>query len=296
MNEPETFFVRHTDSLRIDDETRKQLWEERRIGVHFPFDRNDEMQEEDNSSLNPDDYKDGRHAMELLVSLAMGGGYVCAEHAHHGTQVGWVTPGSPIEILRGQWSQSERPGRTALLKTIRLERARTIEPKKALRVTVGRPQQGTIRKWRKCKGKIRDLVEGRRGEASLDDLVPTEQEVMCAEFLRLAAAQEAGLPRLQHLLLPVGRTMKDVDIDGIGVDGKEILGQVTYRSDEAGVMSKLAALKKYADDGSHLVLFTNAPQVEEPNVKIFSIDKVFELFRGTNAGKRWIDIVCGPDN
>jgi hypothetical protein len=37
-----------------------------------------------------------------------------------------------------------------------------------------------------------------------------EHESMCAEFLRLPAAEREGLPRLVHLLLPVGRTMKDV--------------------------------------------------------------------------------------
>jgi hypothetical protein len=48
---------------------------------------------------------------------------------------------------------------------------------------------------------------------------------MCSEYLRHA---HGALPILVHLLLPVGRTMKDVDIYGIASDGRKVHAKVTY--------------------------------------------------------------------
>jgi hypothetical protein len=34
-----TYFVRHTLDLDIDDDTRRALWEARKIAIHFPWDK-----------------------------------------------------------------------------------------------------------------------------------------------------------------------------------------------------------------------------------------------------------------
>jgi hypothetical protein len=78
---------------------------------------------------------------------------------------------------------------------------------------------------------------------------------MCSEFLRSPAAAKLGLPRLVHLILPVGRTMKAIDIYGIAQSGKRIFAQVTYERIEKS-REKLEALCKYRDqNGDSLVLF-----------------------------------------
>lgn len=287
-----TYFIRHTEALRIDDDTRERLWNERRIAIHYPHDRNGKLQECDNSSIDPADYDRGRHEMERLVALAKDGGYVCAEHARHNDiQVGWVAPASPIEIIKGHWSpRSEYPERIAKLKTIRLEKVLVVDPATAVSVLAGRPQQGTISQWHVCQARVRNMVEHESTAMTLGDLLSGEQEAMCAEFLRLPAAEREGLPRLVHLLLPVGRTMKDVDIVGIGADGMKIFAQVTYHSDEGALHRKLEVLLKYADGhGSRLVLFCGWPdQAEDRGAIVFPMQRVFELFTTTDSGARWL--------
>jgi hypothetical protein len=54
----------------------------------------------------------------------------------------------------------------------------------------------------------------------------------------------------------VGRTLQDIDLQGLADDGREIFGQVTYYSrGSAPAKKKLAALKPYGERGDHLVFF-----------------------------------------
>jgi hypothetical protein len=118
----------------------------------------------------------------------------------------------------------------------------------------GRPRQGTIVRWN-CGTRLADLVEGRDPEEEWSNLSTEQQEAACAEFLRLQRERN-DLPRLRYLLLPVGRTLKDVDVYGLAEDGRELFAQVTYHtrgsrsSDE-----KVDKLRVYGEGGAHLVYF-----------------------------------------
>jgi hypothetical protein len=291
----DTYFVRHTDGLEIDEATRRKLWDECRIAIHFPTDANGELGESDNASVNPDDYE-GRAAgrIRALVMLAQTGGYVCADHVREPqVQVGFVPPMSSIEIVQGLWAEgTEYAGRIAVLKTIALQRVRHLDPVDSAVVLAGRPQRGTFQRWYTCRTRIADLVERSTRPIALGDLLPAEQETMCAEFLRMPEAAQLGLPHLAHLLTDVGRTMKDVDIVGISLEGKKILCQVTYH-DQRAALSKLAVLQKYSHSG-HCppILFCNAltPR-EESGCRIVSMQQVFEIFTATASGKLWLSLV-----
>ena len=222
-----TYFVRHNNKISIDEATRQRLWDERRIAIHFgkyaPG-----TEDADCASTNPEDYNkgSGRNCLKLLVELAAEGGYVCAYHYPHTEwMLGFVKPGSTIEVFLGKWGDKAR---TAALKSLCLTNVKFIAPLKRAILQVARPQQGTIRRWPSAGNRIENLVEGKEVEPTLENLSSAQQETLCSEFLRLPQAEKFGLPRLAHLALPPGRSMPDIDILGVATDGKQLLAQVTH--------------------------------------------------------------------
>jgi hypothetical protein len=99
-----TYFIRHNTGMDIDDDTRRCLWEEHRIAIHFPWDRTGKKRK-DSSSIAPDDYEgSAKRCMRAMVDLARTGGYVCAEHyPYEQCMLGFVRPRSRIELFEGKW-------------------------------------------------------------------------------------------------------------------------------------------------------------------------------------------------
>jgi len=289
-----TYFCRHTKALDIDDETRKRLWDERRIAIHFPHDKRGTLPEDkDNSSVAPEDYAgSGHRAMKALARLAAEGGYACAQHhGYEQVQVGRTDPGSKIELLHGRWGKVwGLEGRTAILKTLQLQKVKVVNPCDYAVILVGRPRQGTLMRWPNAGKLIENLVEGKEGQVTLETLSPDQQEILCSEFLRSQDIRRFGLPCLAHLILPVGRTMKDVDILGLATDGKRIFAQVTFASFKQATW-KMARLRKYKSaGGSHLILFCDidSPTVID-DVTVFPIGTVFQAFTSTDSGRLWLE-------
>lgn len=231
--------------------------------------------------------------MRALVELANSGGYVCAQYfPQDETLVGYIAPNSKIELISGKWgSRSKRQGRPAILKGLSLQKVKVIEPKDSVGILAGRPRMGTIMRWPSAGKAIEYLVENRRGEPTLSDLSPAQQETLCSEFMRLPEATAFKLPNLAHLLLPTGRTLKDVDIYGIARDGKVIFAQVTYLAlDHKQAKAKLDRLRVYEDRGKHhLIFFCQCPQLETiDGILVCPISSVFEHFGLTETGKTWL--------
>jgi hypothetical protein len=115
------------------------------------------------------------------------------------------------------------------------------------------------------------------------------QEVACSEFLRLPEASKFGLPQLQSLLLPVGRTLKDVDIIGIATDGKQIFAQVTV-SALHHASGKFDKLRKFVmPEKSHVILFCecDAPSIQD-GIQIFPVSEVFKTLNGLEWGQQFL--------
>lgn len=284
----QTYFIRHTADLDVDDDTRTRLWEERRIAIHYPHDKHVKLAESDNASTDPTDYQGvARTYVERLLELATEGGYVCAQHYPKSQwMLGLVPPGSSIELLQGTWGDAnDLGGRPAILKTLPLQNVTIVSPLDYAVLQAGRPRQGTINRWPSAKCAVQNLVEGIQNQPALQNLSPAQQEIMCSEFLRLAATQTLGLPRLAHLALPPGRTMRDLDILATADDGKKLLAQVTF-APLATSAWKLDRLKAYGDQNVHLILFCDCPQKESiEGVTIFPIAEVFKLFNATPSGR-----------
>jgi hypothetical protein len=177
---------------------------------------------------------------------------------------------------------------------VKLKAVKFVRPADYATILVGRPRQGTLNRWPSAGLMIENIVEGRPTELALNNLSYAQQEILCSEFLRTSCAVSNGLPTLVGLILPVGRTMKDIDFIGIASDGKPIFAQVTFSNLEAA-RRKLERLRKYDDDRKcHLILFCS---VEKPSqqgrIKIVPLSIVFKEFTSTKSGKTWLKYTLG---
>lgn len=284
----QTFFIRHSSGLDISEVTRKKLWAERRIAVHFPEDRTGTLRKTDNDSLDPADYRShAKTVMGIFQLLRREGGYVCAQYLGQSELLlGTVAPNAKMALFRGKWGS--RP-RQAVLKTLRLGNVRVLDPRDHSIIAACRPQRGTIARWRAVGDTVAALIERRVQAPSWHLLSYRQQEVGCSEFLRLPQVSQFGLPRLRSLVLPVGSTLKDVDFIGIAYDGKRIFAQVTY-SDVHNVMWKLDKLRQFvAPRKSHVILFCNcdAPSIQD-GIHIFPVREVFRMLKGLKWGRQFL--------
>ncbi|MEO7300128.1 MAG: hypothetical protein ABI042_16310 [Verrucomicrobiota bacterium] len=284
----QTFFIRHSSGLNISDATRERLWAERRIAVHYPHDRNGKFTKADNESLDPDDYVGkAKSVMRTFQLLRREGGYVCAQYfGQSALLLGTVAPNAKITLLRGKGGSSSR---VAVLKTIQLANTKLLDPHDHSIIAASRPQQGTIGRWHAVGEAVAAIIEHRAQSLSWGSISSRQQEVACSEFLRLPIVSKSGLPRLQSLILPVGSTLKDVDIIGIGYDGKRIFAQVTY-SKLHHVDWKLDKLRQFVDSKkSHVILFCScdAPSIQD-GIHIFPVQEVFRTLKSLKWGRQFL--------
>ncbi|WP_210397372.1 hypothetical protein [Motiliproteus sediminis] len=293
-----TYFIRHSGQLDVDDHTIDLLWNGDFIGLHFPQDNVAPFEDGDSKSLDPNDYKDtARHSLERFHTLAREGGYVFAAYRDkEGAKLGYVAPDSTVELLRGKWGQlDEFEGRDAILKVLKLSSTKQLTALQSISFKAVQPQQGTFCQWHKIGRRVEATFNGER-PSTLNDLTPDLQEVMCMEYLRTDLAKRHGLPKLQTTILPVGRTLLDLDIFGLAEDGQTISAQVTFHK-LGDADEKLHRLKPYAGTGNHAVYFCNcADSCEVEGVKVFPISTVFDEFcKGSKDGIRWFEVAVGDN-
>lgn len=271
-----TYFIRHTEACSITQKERDLLWDDRTIAVHY----------EDRRSVAPKDYSSpqGQRAVRIFNRIATEGGCICAVfHGQPGCLVGIVRKGSSITIREAEKPDGAK--KKAILKTLPLSDPRVIPPHLANRMLIGQPQQGTISAWHIIGDRVKQFVE--HGDLKLSQynhLLPYEQEIMCAEFLRIGG--ETDLPQLAFLSAPVGKTREAVDVSGVTAKGKLILAQVTHC--EAGtpeVTAKLESLREVGEQcKAHMVLFCRIQNPElRKGIQLFPIERVFTRMKRYSA-------------
>ncbi len=299
-----SYFVRHTKALRVRDEDLKGLWDDDRIAVHYP-DPGGHLAEQDSESTDPEHYeRTGKKAMNCLRNLSESGGYVWAESFvsdDGAAKIGFIEPGTKIQLttdpqvaidarwdLRGRQEDFPRRsnGNPAVLKTLKFSPTKSVGRQEQMGLRAGKPRQGTIARW-KCGTRLADLVKGRTPKEEWSNLSTEQQEAACAEFLRLRQHRN-DLPKLRYLLLPVGRTLKDIDVYALAEDSQKIFAQVTYHlRDSSGFADKVSRLQAYDDDGGHLVFFGrgDGPPAED-GMKFVSVDDVMHWIEGESQEYR----------
>lgn len=287
-----TFFSRHGGDLALDEQTLQELCQKRLLAIHFPWlsESEGEQSEEDTYSLDWTEYgRKGKGALRAMSELAEEGGYVCVTYGFTKTMfIGKVDKNSKVQI-NDQYTWTTDRGRKAVIKTLKYELVAEIPPDRQALLLACQPTHGTFCHWRAIGGKVERLAKHEREPKSLDSLLTSQQEVMCAEYLRIH--KHPKLPKLRSLLLPVGRTMKDLDLLGLADDNKLIRAQVTFGNDK----SKKSRLEEYDRKGEgHLIYFCNPKtldliQQDAEGVWIVSLQRVFDEFTDTSAGQKWLD-------
>lgn len=258
-----------------------------------------------NPSLNPDDYKVQKSApsnINILKELSERGGIVWAEYYTEKKfiKIGIVPQNSEIELEKKyRWENEKYPkrkGKQAVLKVIQLQNVKEIERGKLMSLIVSRPRQGTLKRWTAIGNKLKSIYYEKPLKKDFSSLTPAEQEIACLEFLRNQKLF-SDIPQLRYLLLPLGRTMENVDIYGLSNDNKKIFAQVTYYGESKGTelenkKEKLRNLSNFSNDQYLLffykcskiykdrdILFIPITEVEkwlnQPEQKNFT-DKLFE--------------------
>jgi hypothetical protein len=283
-----TYFARHSGNLDVGDDVIADLRIRHLVAIHYPWTKFSTGDDPDSRSLYADDYdKAAKGAIVAFNEAANHGGYVFATYRSQSKALlGKIAPGTPISLLTTQWASD--PSKPAVLKTLQLSSCIEIPLSQQASLLAFAPRQSTFVSWHGIQNRIKLMLEGEKPRSSLSALTPTSQEVLCAEYLRTHNVE--ALPRLVALLMPVGRTMRDVDIVGIATDGRPLVAQVTY-ANEPGKLKRFREL----DDGScHMIYFSGATERQVfGNVHIVPISDAYESYTSTDVGRAWLSAIDG---
>lgn len=269
------YFIRHTSALEISNSDFTSLFEDGVIGIHYGSD----YKSDPNELLNPDFYKESSAAvrsMNYLLDLAKSGGYVWSDYSSISkTIVGKVEPNSEVFLREFDPVKYKNyfPRDKLFLKCIKLVNTLEIQAHQQLSLRARRPQQGTFTIWHKSKGNIEKLLSGNFKINSWEDLTTDQQEILVYEYLRGKIDDEY---QIKYLLMPIGRTLKDVDIYGMNKSGRKVFVQVTNYPKDQG---KINALKQYHGESNLLVYAGNVENKIIDSIRYLNTQDVYDYFK-----------------
>jgi hypothetical protein len=134
------------------------------------------------------------------------------------------------------------------------------------------PQRGTFCEWQSMgKSLLHWYFEGRIPR-EVGSLTPGQLELLCYEWL-------CKKGEIQHLLAPIGRSLKDVDIAAATNSGKRLFAQVTFDRSIDVIKDKAKRLSDFCNPKDTAILFCDSPSKKIDGVEIISIHEVFEQSR-----------------
>ena len=279
-----------------------EKWLDKRLAViHYEGD----ILSKDKMTVDPKDFKgSGRKVMLRLSYYCQSGALVVADYNDYGFKVmllGVLRPNSKIEPRVEQIEVSQHyPEGLAYYHVVKLNRCVRLDHSDPLArpLLVLQPRQNNVVNWR--IGNIAEYVRYLHesllsGSVSMSNL-PIEKypltdyqwEVLCSEYLRIIPPSEG---KIDYLLTPVGRTMKDIDIEGANREA-HILAQVSLTTKPDEIDSKILSLRSYLDESKFtakktaLVYFgpEDLKQYVESkyeDIKFISVKQVFEELKKT---------------
>lgn len=246
-------YIRHKlDSTR---EILEDLWTRRLIAVHYA----------DIRSTDPKEYDGpGRTALTNLWQYCESGAVVGASYRS-------IRPGAMIvgEIISGSRVELREYG-GRIYKTVRLRNAREVSYLDDILLAAIQPRQGTVTGWPSAQKYLEAVLKGRKIPCRVGSLAPCQLEVICYEYLRLKGILEA-------LLMPIGRSLRDIDIYGISERGEGVIAQVTHSGQRRTIRGKLGRLKEYQSADTKLVFFgPESARFHDADVQYISIESAFD--------------------
>lgn len=264
-------FIRHkfSSTNSIIDE----LWEERIIGVHY----------EDIESFNADDYKKIKEStrktlksiFDLMERIQEKGAIVAADYSNETNKdekknkallVGIIEKGAEKKPL---WFTDSESGQKYCYKTMKMKETKEIYYEDHPILFSCKPRQNTMCQWRLMKKKLPSIYYDESLPEKVTSLMDSELEVLCYEYLRI--------DKLTCLLLPIGRTLDNVDIVGLSIQGKRIFAQVTFANKKKAIESKVNQL-------------LNARKSEKSDLYFFGPEKIGDIVRNATNEINFVSI------
>lgn len=247
-------FIRHNMSRakRILPELMKR----KLIAIHY----------ENISSTNPDDYKEptAKRTVARLNDYCKTGAIVCADFTMDGENnmlIGKIKSNTKIK--------SKKFGKY-IYKTVQLHEVRQISLQRYPMLLARRPRQQTLTGWKINRNLLEAIWKRKKIPIEVSSLDPNLLEVICYEYLKKKKI-------LNVLLMPIGRTMKDVDILGMNRKGKKVIAQVTHNTNSREIKKKIEKLRKWGSNDELLFFFgPKEVRVNDSKIKYISIKKVFQ--------------------
>lgn len=254
------YFIRHTTEMGVSKNDIQNLYDNKLIGIHFDSDYEGDINKLKTTAGydGSENEKTAKIAIKYLRELAKNGGYIWCDYSAIGeTILGYIAPSDDVDeaIKLEQCEPAENKDKIKnhnqklVLKCLKLTETIDVDDSSYLFLKAKRPMQGTFCHWHACDKKLKPIFKGNFKIENWSDLSVDQQEVLVFKFLSDESKEDKRvLPSKFHikmLLMPIGRTLKDVDIYGVNNDGKKVFCQVTnygYNSE------KVEALEKYSDD------------------------------------------------
>jgi hypothetical protein len=262
MNDLQAVYIRH--NMASTPEILEDLWANRQIAIHY----------EDLRSINPDDYKArGKNALRRLHRYCESGvmvGVACRRIRKASMLVGILPKGSKIKWI-------DKYGEQYIYKVVTLENTSVISYIDYPLLAAIQPRYATITKWDKARDTLEAAINGMEIIPNVNSLAPSQLEVICYEYLRMKGI-------LKALLLPIGRNLQNIDIFGIGDEGKIIVAQVTHGAYQEKTNEKLNTLKEYNRNNTTLIFFgPGSHKISDPIVRYIPIEDVFGVLYSPGA-------------
>lgn len=245
-------YIRH--KLENDD-LNEELFEKKQIAIMF----------ENKKSINPEDYgKYGKSALKLLNKFCEEGVIIAADYPtvdRKSIYLGEIRKGSQIQPkeVKGIW-----------YKTVQLENIKRISYAKYPILNSIRPIRNTISRWLKAKKILTYIYKGEHLPFEVSSLTPEQLELICSEYLKMFKV-------INSPLLRVGGSQPKIDISGIGIEGKRVYAQVSYKDIKREIRKKIDSLKSFESEDSILIYF--GPKIMKEifeGVTYIAIEDVFE--------------------
>jgi hypothetical protein len=277
-------FIRHNFHRAV--ETERSLWADGPVRVGLGYTK---------KGWDPKVYPGREKAiMKRFVECQRRGAFVCTRYETFDIAAGkrmlfFGEIGGRGESERGEIPSVES-GRT--LKTLPLRLLGYTEARRLEMLQVTQPRIAAISPWPSMEDVLRCIEAKEPLKRVASSLSPSQQEVLCYEWLRWKGY-------LSCLLWPLGRTMEAVDIWGLPTNGRRnMLAQVTFNQNDRKIGEKLANLERArprSDDA--LFFFCREDKIRrDSKVHFVAIESVFrDLDRhGSDVHRKMISAMI-PD-
>jgi hypothetical protein len=249
----QSVFIRH--KLVSTSDILRDLWTKRLIAVHYG----------DIRSTDPEKYnRAGKAALSRLWKYCSSGAVVGATFTFIRPTdmiVGEIKKGSRVELTQYH---------NFIYKTVQLQNAQEISLRDHPLLGAIRPRYAAVTGWPSARKYLEAILKNKSLPRTVNSLAPSQLEVICHEYLRMQEGLDA-------LLLPIGRTLRDIDIYGIDQKNGNIIAQVTQSGSNQEIESKVNKLKAYQAPNTKLIFFgPESRMIEDPLVTYIPVEKVFE--------------------